>query len=122
MLPLLVASGFDGVLLIAAVVIAAVIGKPLPELTCSRLLNTNVLTITATPFSYVAHPIRTTTISKTLSYPIFVSLSKSTCMESKAVWGLYIALCILLAFSSFVCLALWHRVRRSVLHTKDLEG
>ncbi|KAK0737969.1 hypothetical protein B0T18DRAFT_440894 [Schizothecium vesticola] len=120
MLPLLFTAILDAFLLIASIVVAALLGKPLSFLNCALLPAKTPTTLTthqaALPFGTTA-----TSITKTLSYFSFVAVDKPTCYEIKAVWALSIALCVLLSFSSLVCLALWQRVRRtsSLSPTKD---
>ncbi|KAK1753213.1 hypothetical protein QBC47DRAFT_54053 [Echria macrotheca] len=123
MLPLLFTAILDGLLLIASIVVAALIGKPLSMLNCAALpvqSNTSFTTYsTALPFQ-----VRATSINKALSYFTFVAVDQTTCYEIKAVWGLGIALCVLFAFSSLVCVGLWQRIRREGAGdgNKDIEG
>jgi hypothetical protein len=118
MLPLLVAGCLDGMLLIASIVVASLIGKPLSMLNCAALPVTSSLT---TPF-FTSTPAARSIITKTVAYPTFVALDQPTCYEIKAVWGLAIALCVLFAFSALVCVGLWHRLRRDASPPKDIEG
>lgn len=111
MLPLLFTAILDGMLLIASIVVAALIGKPLSMLNCAVLPAQTSTSLTTTNLS-LPFPVRTTSIAKTLSYFTFVAVDKPTCYEIKAVWGLAISLCVLFAFSSLVCVGLWQRVRR----------
>ncbi|KAK0611724.1 hypothetical protein B0T14DRAFT_441375, partial [Immersiella caudata] len=122
MLPWLFTAILDGGLLIASIVVAALIGKPLSMLNCAALPAQTNASLTTTALST---GVRATAITKTLSYFTFVAVDKPTCFEIKAVWGLAISLCVLLAFSSLVCVGLWQRVRRespSTATTKDIEG
>jgi hypothetical protein len=124
MLPLLFSGILDGLLLIASIVVASLVGKPLPALDCGALPSLSD-TPSTTLFSSSAHPIRASVITKTLSYSTFVALDQPTCYEIKAVWGLSIALCVLFAFSALVCVGLWHRLRRESggsTAPKDIEG
>ncbi|AEO68264.1 uncharacterized protein THITE_2117697 [Thermothielavioides terrestris NRRL 8126] len=124
MLPLLFSGILDGLLLIASIVVASLVGKPLPPLDCGALPSLSD-TPSTTLFSSSAHPIRASVITKTLSYSTFVALDQPTCYEIKAVWGLSIALCVLFAFSALVCVGLWHRLRRESggsTAPKDIEG
>jgi hypothetical protein len=123
MLPLLVTGCLDGLLLIASIVVASLVGKPLSMLNCAALPASS--SFGTTLFSSTASPIRSTTITKTLPYATFVALDQPTCYEIKAAWGLAIALCVLFAFSGLVCIGLWHRIRRdaaAATNPKDIEG
>ena len=126
MLPLLFTGILDSLLLIASIVVASLVGKPLSMLNCASLPASSAVT-TTTFFSSVAYPVRTAVITHTLSYPAFVSLDQPTCYDIKAVWGLSIAQCVLFAFSALVCVGLWHRLRReaaaaAATEPKDIEG
>ncbi|KAK3306048.1 uncharacterized protein B0T15DRAFT_503053 [Chaetomium strumarium] len=120
MLPLLLTGILDGLLLIASIVVASLVGKPLSMLNCKVLPVSSNFTSTAF-FASVGYPVRTSIITRTLSYLTFVTLDQPTCYEIKAVWGLSIALCVLFAFSGLVCVGLWHRIRRGAV-PKDIEA
>lgn len=124
MLPLLFTAILDGVLLVASIVVAALIGKPLSMLNCKALPPQTDASFgtysTALPF-----PTRAVSITKTLSYFTFVAVDQPTCYKIKAVWGLAISLCVLFSFSLLVCVGLWQRVRResgAAANNKDIEG
>ncbi|KAK3377026.1 hypothetical protein B0T24DRAFT_701136 [Lasiosphaeria ovina] len=127
MLPLLIAAVFDGLLLIASIVVASLIGKPLSSLNCAAI-PANLDNQSTTFWSSVVYSVRAISITKTVSYPIFVGADQTTCYEIKAVWGLSIALCVLFAFTCLVCVGLWNRVRReggsatNSIKSKDIEG
>jgi hypothetical protein len=121
MLPLLITGGVDGLFLIAAIVVASLIGKPLSKLNCEVVPvapDAEVHTL----FSAAAYVFRTTTLTKTIPYSTFVTLDRPVCYEIKAVWGLSITLCVLFAFSALVCVFLWKRIRRDNATPKDIEG
>ncbi|KAK3898848.1 hypothetical protein C8A05DRAFT_46937 [Staphylotrichum tortipilum] len=102
MLPLLLTGCLDGLLLIASIVVASLVGKPLSMLNCAALSSSSALTGTSF-YSSASPQIRSSILTKTLSYLTFVTLDQTTCYEIKAVWGLAIALCVLFAFSALVC-------------------
>jgi len=113
LLPFLVAAGMDGLLLIALIVVAVLIGKPLSYLNCAALSNSGGNTdafITSVGEN----------VSK-INYFVWAGASKSTCFEVKAVWGFSIALCILFAFSSTTAALLWKRQRDESAPPKTVE-
>ncbi|KAI1843611.1 hypothetical protein JX265_007397 [Neoarthrinium moseri] len=125
LLPLLIAGVFDFLLLIATIVVAATVGKPLSKLTCEILPAAGTSTITSGS-TFVAS---TTGVSyrsiltKAVDYFTFVAVDQPHCYEIKAVWGLSIALCVLFAFSCLICIGLWRRVKStSAAAPKDIEG
>lgn len=128
MLPILMTCIMDGLLLIASIVVAALVGKPLSKLNCAVLPaaagEAPAATSTTTYYTTVTYhqPRQNYELTKTLSYFTFVGVDQHTCYEIKAVWGLSIALCVLFAFSSIVCVCLWRRISGSGSGAKDIEG
>jgi len=111
LLPFLINCGMDGLLLIAVIVVAVTIGKPLSYLNCAALPGSG----DASSFLDSVGQ----NMSK-INYWVWAGASKSTCYEMKAIWGLSIALCILFAFSSIVSVCLWRHQKVGI--KKDLEA
>ncbi|RWA13903.1 hypothetical protein EKO27_g1206 [Xylaria grammica] len=96
MLPLLIAGGLDLSLLVASIVVAVTIGKPLSMLQCELLpepVSTETLATSITSRSYSSAAARYN------SYLSLITTDQPHCYEIKAVWGLGIALTVLFAFS-----------------------
>ncbi|KAI0799151.1 hypothetical protein GGR55DRAFT_518388 [Xylaria sp. FL0064] len=111
MLPLLIAAGLDFSLLIALIVVAVTIGKPLSMLQCQLLPES---TSTSETFvTYITGRSYESAAAKYNSYLALTTTDQPHCYEIKAVWGLGIALTVLFAFSALVCVGLWHRIRRA---------
>jgi hypothetical protein len=90
-LPFFIISVLDLLLLIALIVVAVIVGKPLSYLKCSTLAELGDSDATIYAFasrlsSYIAH------ISGKIDYVAFIGASKAICLETKAIWGLSIAL------------------------------
>ncbi|KAJ5342872.1 hypothetical protein N7541_011996 [Penicillium brevicompactum] len=118
-LPFLIVAVLDLLLLIALVVVAVIVGKPLSYLKCSTLAELGDSDATLYAFasrvsSYIAN------ITGKIDYVAFVGASKAICVEMKAVWGLAIALCILFFFSSICSGLLWQQ-KKKALATKEME-
>ncbi|TEA20700.1 hypothetical protein C8034_v008130 [Colletotrichum sidae] len=94
MLPLLVATAADSALLIAVIVVACLLGKPLSYLSCAALPSSGS---TASFMNSVTANIDP---GSALEYFVWVGAGQKTCYAIKAVWGLSIALCVLFAFSA----------------------
>ena len=73
----------DGLVLIALVVVATVVGKPLSYVNCMAISNEggNISAFTSS-------------LGKNLNkdYSVWVGATRTTCFEMKAIWGLSIAL------------------------------
>ncbi|EGZ69438.1 hypothetical protein NEUTE2DRAFT_115967 [Neurospora tetrasperma FGSC 2509] len=113
MLPYLLSGILDGLLLIAFIVVASLLGKPLSHLQCALMPQDPDANNfwTSVPFTIKSQE---TTHDDGL-YFTFVHMDQPTCFETKAIWGLSIALCVLFAFSSIVCVGLWRRVSRETV-------
>ena len=90
-LPHLISTGIDGLFLIALVVVAVVIGKPISYLDC-KVLN-EISNTSSSAFDF------TSALGSALSkdggrvvYSQWIGTSKATCYEVKSIWGLSIAL------------------------------
>jgi len=113
LLPLLISCGLDSALLIAVIVVAVTIGKPLSYLNCAALSNDGGNTN-----AFVA------SVGKNMgkvNYFAWAGADRTTCFEMKSIWGLSIALCILFAFSSIVSVCLWKR-QKAFGAPKSIEG
>ncbi|KDN68235.1 hypothetical protein CSUB01_09246 [Colletotrichum sublineola] len=95
MLPLLLAAAADTALLIAVIVVACLLGKPLSYLNCAALPPKSGSTA-----SFMASVTANIKPGSTLNYFVWVGADQPTCYAIKAVWGLSIALCVLFAFSA----------------------
>lgn len=90
-LPFLVCAVLDTLLLIALIVVAVIVGKPLSYLKCSTLAELGDSDATVYAFAsrlstYIAN------VSGRIDYVAFIGASKAICVETKAIWGLSIAL------------------------------
>lgn len=114
-------------MLVAAIVVAATVGKPLSKLTCEVLPVAGTSTIASGSQVFVASSSGVTyrsVLTKAVDYFTFVAVDQPHCYEIKAVWGLSIALCVLFAFSTIVCISLWRRIKvaSGAAAPKDIEG
>ncbi|TDZ16148.1 hypothetical protein Cob_v010897 [Colletotrichum orbiculare MAFF 240422] len=118
MLPLLVATAADTALLIAVIVVACLLGKPLSYLSCAALPSSGS---TASFMNSVTANIDP---GSALEYFVWVGAGQKTCYAIKAVWGLSIALCVLFAFSAITAACLWRRLKLgpAAVGPKDIEA
>ena len=84
-------------------VVAIIIGQPLSMTSCSDLPKQN---------SQVLLPIASNK-GQTISYVVLTGAGQATCYELMALWGLTIALCILLAASAITAGFLYLGKRRA---------
>ena len=89
-LPFLITTGMDSMLLIALIVVAVVVGKPLSYLNC-QIIGTSSLAESTSQFKTELKNVYEQQGSK-IVYSNWIGATKSTCLEMKAIWGLSIAL------------------------------
>ncbi|GKT42959.1 uncharacterized protein ColSpa_03140 [Colletotrichum spaethianum] len=114
--PLLIATAADSALLIAVIVVACLLGKPLSYLNCAALPKSG------STASFMASVTANINTGSALNYFIWVGADQRTCYAIKAVWGLSIALCVLFAFSAITAVCLWRRIKLAPAAVKDIEG
>ena len=78
-------------LLIAVVVVAVTVGKPLSYLACQNIGSGSSLTNSAYDFTAALGSSLDKNGGK-LNYNNWIGATRSTCFEMKAIWGLSIAL------------------------------
>lgn len=101
LMPLLFTGLLDGLFFIASIIVPALLGRRRTTLVCDTLENS----------------------TSTKLFEGFVALEKQSCTEINAVYGIYIAICLLFVFSSLVCVGLWRQARRDSKRSPlDLEA
>ncbi|KAJ5729551.1 uncharacterized protein N7483_004059 [Penicillium malachiteum] len=107
-LPFLPSAAADFLILIGLIVVSVVMGKPLSYLNCSSLSNLN--DTDATGYAFVSKlESYTESLTGKIDYSSWIGASKTICVETKAIWGLCIALCVLFCFSTVCTLVLWRQ-------------
>jgi len=87
-LPYLANTAIDGLLLIAVIVVAVTVGKPLSYLNCQHLGSASSMFGTYAAVESLGQSLN----HSNFSYALWVAATKSTCLMMKAIWGLSIAL------------------------------
>jgi hypothetical protein len=105
-LPLLLNTVMDGLLLIALIVVAVVVGKPLSYLNCDVV---GQLQLTGDAYDFATS--LGSNLNENGDYLYWIGTSRSICLESKSIWGLSIALCILFTFSAICSICLWRQMK-----------
>lgn len=96
-LGLLIMAGVDALLLIAFIVVAVVLGKPISYLDCRIAGNASAQATAQSAYAF------TQSVKDNLTnkgpYFEFAGTTKVNCYEVKALWGLSIALWLVIAIS-----------------------
>ncbi|KAI9728500.1 MAG: hypothetical protein M1834_007638 [Cirrosporium novae-zelandiae] len=118
-LPYLISTGIDGLLLIALIVVAVVVGKPLSYLNCYAIDNA---TTSGSAYSFTAALGNSLDEDgTTINYSVWIGATKTSCLEMKSIWGLSIALCVLFALSAICTVFLWKQSRSGATKAADVE-
>ena len=91
LLPYFINAIVDGLFMIALIVVAAVIGKPLSFLSCNAIGDLNSSPSSAYSFA-AALSSSLVTEGGRINYSSWIGTSRSTCLQMKAIWGFSIAL------------------------------
>lgn len=90
-MPFLINAAMDGLLLIAVVVVAVLVGKPLSYLNC-KLIG-KLTGSDSSAYAFATHLGNfLNKVGGAIVYSEFIGASKAVCLEMKAIWGLSIAL------------------------------
>ncbi|KAI6833998.1 hypothetical protein KC365_g3033 [Hortaea werneckii] len=113
-LGLFVMTGLDGAILLAFIVVSVVLGKPVSFLNCKNVANADAAA-NASSASAFAESLASNLgkSGSTLGLHDWAGSTKMNCYETKAIWGLCIALCILFTCSSLILPTLWLKAKRS---------
>lgn len=104
----------DFFLLLAFIVVAVVLGKPLSFLNCSAAADLNAAGNAHS--TVVFTQALTESFGKsgsTLALGGWAGLTKANCYETKSIWGFCISLTILLTCSSCILPTLWFKARKA---------
>ena len=88
-LPFLVNAVFDSLFLIALIVVAVTVGKPLSYLDCKVVGD--ITGAASSAYAFTAALGNSLSDGK-VNYNNWIGTSKSTCLEMKSIWGLSVAL------------------------------
>ncbi|KAL8943194.1 MAG: hypothetical protein Q9216_001248 [Gyalolechia sp. 2 TL-2023] len=117
-LPFLINTGMDGMLLVALTVVAVVVGKPLSYLNC-QVIGSSSMSQSTYQLGLELKKSMSSEGTK-VQYSNWIGASRVTCYQMKAIWGLSIALCVLFAFSAICSVCLWRRSK--AVAPKSVEG
>lgn len=109
-LGLLVMSGVDSLLLIAFIVVAVTVGKPISYLNCYVIGKSTTEVDAAYAYAFTSSVKNNlNTMGDKLSLGHWAGVTRSNCFQAKTVWGLSIALCILFTTSCVLLPTLWYK-------------
>lgn len=121
-LGLLVMSAVDSLLLIAFIVVAVTVGKPLSFLNCYVIGKASQQAEAAAAYSFTMSVSQNlNTMGSRLGLGSWVGATKANCFQTKTIWGLSIALCILFTVSCILLPTLWYKNKKANPAPKSVE-
>ncbi|KAF2124554.1 hypothetical protein P153DRAFT_379621 [Dothidotthia symphoricarpi CBS 119687] len=121
-LGLLIMTGVDSLLLIAFIVCAVVLGKPLSYLNCYVIGRASTEVDTQSAYAFVTATTQNlNTVGSNLGLLHWSGVTKSNCFQAKTVWGLSVALCILFTVSCALLPTLWYKNKKAAPAAKSVE-
>ncbi|KAF2491953.1 hypothetical protein BU16DRAFT_467746 [Lophium mytilinum] len=121
-LGLFVMSGFDSLLLIAFIVVAVTVGKPLSFLNCYVIGNASKEVEAASAYAFTESVTQNLNIvGNKLYLGNWAGATKANCFETKAIWGLSIALCLLFTTSCILLPTLFYKNKKAAAAPKSVD-
>ncbi|EDU43312.1 MARVEL domain containing protein [Pyrenophora tritici-repentis] len=107
-LGLLIMTGVDSLLLIAFIVCAVTLGKPMSFLNCYVIGKSSAEIDAQYASAFVTATVEN--LNKSVSsLGHWAGVTRSNCFQAKTVWGMAIALCILFTVSCALLPTLWYK-------------
>ncbi|KAK1144998.1 hypothetical protein N8T08_004713 [Aspergillus melleus] len=120
-LPFLASAIADSLVLIAVIVVAVIIGKPLSYLQCNEIAK--VASEGSSAYAFATHlDSYLKNLNGKVDYGSLIGASKDVCLEAKSIWGLSIGLCIMFFFSGICCVCLWKQKKAATAGAEKLDG
>jgi hypothetical protein len=104
-------SGVDSLLLIAFIVVAVTVGKPLSFMNCAIIPAASKEVDAASAYAFTASIAQN--LNKWGNLGMFAAQTKANCYETKAIWGLSIALCLLFTTSCVLLPTLFYKNKKA---------
>ncbi|KAF2792827.1 hypothetical protein K505DRAFT_408416 [Melanomma pulvis-pyrius CBS 109.77] len=111
---LLVMSGVDSLLLIAFIVVAVTLGKPLSFLNCYVIGKTSAEVNAESAYAFTMSVTQNlNTMGSNLPLGNWAGATRTNCFQSKTIWGLSIGLCILFTTSCALLPTLFYKNKKA---------
>ncbi|KAH8716770.1 hypothetical protein GQ44DRAFT_775903 [Phaeosphaeriaceae sp. PMI808] len=119
-LGLLVMTGVDSLLLIAFIVCAVTLGKPMSFLNCYVIGMSSKEVDAKYAYAFVTAAAQNlNTSGSSLDLRHWAGVTRSNCFQAKAAWGMAIALCILFTTSCALLPTLWYKNKKPAPKTVE---
>lgn len=107
-------TAIDSLLLLAFVIVSVILGKPLSYLNCMIIADKDAASNAQSAAAFTqALASNINTSGSVLVLGNWAGSTRVNCYETKAIWGLCIALAVLFSCSAFLLPTLWFKVRKA---------
>lgn len=118
---LLIMAGIDSFLLLSFAIISIVFGQPLSFLNCAVVTSASASGNAASSAAWLQSiAANVGKDGSRLGLSSWAGSTKANCYETKAIWGLCIALCILYTSTCIVLPTLFFKARKAVAPSKGV--
>ncbi|KAI4760957.1 hypothetical protein E4T52_04318 [Aureobasidium sp. EXF-3400] len=121
-LGLFIMTAIDSLLLLAFIVVSVTLGKPLSLLNCFAIAAADSKTDAAGAAYWLQSLVQNVKQGGSIGLYVWAGSTRLNCLETKAIWGLCIALCILFSCSCILLPTLWFKSKRAGLLPKKIEA
>lgn len=105
-------AALDSLLLIAFIVVAVSLGRPLSFLNCAIIADAD--TTPGSGYAFIMSIANNLGLNgSALSLTSWVGATKGNCYQAKALWGMSIALCVLFTTSAALLPTLWYKNKKA---------
>lgn len=119
-LGLLVMAGVDSLLLIAFIVCAVTLGKPISYLNCYVIGKSSLEVDAQYAYAFVSSTSQNLNKSGSkLDLQHWAGVTRNNCFQAKTTWGMTIALCVLFTTSCTLLPTLWYKNKKSSPKTTE---
>ncbi|KAF2723551.1 hypothetical protein K431DRAFT_282991 [Polychaeton citri CBS 116435] len=113
-LGLFIMTAIDFLLLLAFVIVSVVLGRPVSFLNCMAIADVSAAAEAQSAAAFTAALASNLgTNGSYLGIQNWAGSTRLNCLETKAIWGMCIALCILFSVSSLILPTLWFKMRKA---------
>lgn len=111
---LLILTALDVLLLLAFTIISVLLGRPISHLNCRAIRSASAASSAESAWAFAMALASGKEGSAVMGLTGWAGSGRAECFQTKAVWGLGVALCILFATSAVVLPVMWYKGRKGV--------
>ena len=116
---LLILTALDALLLLAFTIVSVLLGRPISHLNCRAIRSASAASSAESAWAFAMALASGRDGSAVMGLTGWAGSGRAECFQTKAVWGLGVACCVLFATTSVVLPVMWWKGRRgsSVAHS-----